>query len=359
MKINSIKNISQNKITSHKSNPIKSRQIPNDTFELSFGKRIKHSSDFLKLTKDIKDIRDTLIISCMLDENGNFVPEFEEDFVVLAKLFNDSDMDDKTRLSTLAFALGATRKQEDAKYLPFFITVIKEMYAQGFSLEKVKSIFNWEEFDVNSPRAFLILNDIFGDDLPMSDKKIFLMKYCKDENWEVDTSRIPDVLSVFKLFGIDELDEADMLYAMMYDDVNVKYNPDRCKFMHDASVKLFNYAMKNDKNAVQMIKKQPREAKSLMYLLLNAILISSQDKNGKFDLKKAQENFEGWFEYAKNNREEINSIAQIKIYDKDRENFKYFSINEYVKKVPQKEYFVDNIIYRLSNVVSNTPQTFQ
>lgn len=362
MKINSIKNISLNKTTSYKSNPIKSRQIPNDTFELSFGKRIKHSADFLEITRDVKNIRDSLTISCMMDEEGKFVPEFEDEFVELAMLYCDSDMDKETWLTTLALAFGAAKKLGAEEYLlenlTFFVNEIKELCEQGFSLKEVQSIFNWEEFDINSPKAFLILNDAFGEKMSLADKKIFLMKYCKDENWETDISRIPDVLKVFKIFGIDDLDEADVLYAMMYDDVDIKYNPDRCKFIRDVSVKLLKYAKQNDKNAIQMIKKQPREAKSLIYLLLNAILTSSQDKNGEFSLKKAKENFEDWFEYAKNNREEINSFAQIRTHNGD-ENYKYSTINEYIKKAPNMTYFVDNIIYRLSNVVSNTPQTFQ
>lgn len=362
MKINLIKNISPNKTTSYKSNPIKLRQIPNDTFELSFGKRIKHSPDFLEITRDVKDIRETLTISCMMDEKGNFVPEFEDEFVELAMLYCDPDMDKETWLTTLALALGATKKAGDEEYLleylSVFINQIKELYEQGLSSREIQSIFNWEEFDINSPRAFSILNDAFGENMPLADKKIFLMRYCKDENWETDISRIPEMLKVFKLFAVDTIEEADMLYSMMYDD-DMKYNSNRCKFVCDTLSELLKYVKQNDENATQMIQKEPQQAKNLIYLLMNAILTSSQNKNGKFSITKAKKSFAGWFEYAKNNREEINSLAQIKIYDKNKTNFKYVTINEYMKKAPEMTYFVDNIIYRLSNVVANTPQTFQ
>ena len=83
--INNISKINQKRIIT---NSIKQKTCY-DILDISFeGKRIKHSEEFLKITKDNKDLRDFITKSCMVDEHEKFSPEREELFVKLAKKTN-------------------------------------------------------------------------------------------------------------------------------------------------------------------------------------------------------------------------------------------------------------------------------
>ena len=71
MKINNIQSTFVIKQRGNILNPAKIQEVKYDVLDISFkGKRVKHSKDFLEITKTNKDLRSFITQACLLDKDG-------------------------------------------------------------------------------------------------------------------------------------------------------------------------------------------------------------------------------------------------------------------------------------------------
>jgi len=350
MKINAIKNVVARRYQL-KSNPIKqTTNVQKDTFELSFGaKRPKHSSEFLELTKDNKDLRAYLTYTCMLDENDEFSEDYEKSFVEYAK--NNKTVDSYSLIIT-ALAQKQAKIQGDMEYTPFYCGLAEALKRKGVKKEDIKTLLSFRRFDIDMPKAVLYLDEIFKQELPMQEKIMFIDRYCKDTNGSSDSLIMMNFISLLAALEISDMDMADLFYSLTLD-FDIKFNNDKCKFMTQSVEALMNYCLQNDKVAQAFIQQSPIEAKTSIYLSLKALVESNEAQYGNFNPEKAKESFDSWFEYVKNNKDLIDKNQKITLYDENRDVIRVISVKEAVEKHNCNPVKYFNTLYRLSSVLAN------
>jgi len=350
MKINAIKNINYKPFKLNKNRQTFKTQ--NDSFELSFSARIKHSKDFLEITKNNKDIRSYLTSLCMLDEEGNFNEIAQDTFVeYYHSLKAETTQNERDFLTSIALAL---KLSEENDYLEFpqhlaQIEVVKEDY--NLSNEEIRMLFSPENYDFNLPHAYTIIKTVY-EDTPSNDIVLFLTRYCKTKENLTDITVVENLCRLFNLMGVKELDMADSIYSIVLDENN-EVNCQKCKFMTNAITEVFKYCAQ-ESNSYSFVVSQPKKAKNLLILAMKNLIQTAQAQNkGKFDYNIAIDSFNAWFEYAIKNQDEINNQQKVAVYDSKDLKVKEISISQVVKKYPNVAADFDNTLYRFSSILAN------
>lgn len=356
MKINAIKNLTYQQFKQNNNRQIFKTQ--NDTFELSFRAKIKHSKDFLEITKNNKDIRNYLTSLCMLDENGNFDKMAQDTFVeYYHSLKSETAQNERDFLTSIALALKLSEENyylEAPQHLAQ-IEVGKKEY--GFNNEEIKAVFSPNNFDFNLPHAYAIIKTV-NEDISSSDIILFLTRYCKTKENLTDIIAVEKLCKLFNLMGIQELDMADLTYSVVLDNES-EINHSKCDFAINSIMEVFNYCSKEE-NSCSFVINQPRKAKNLLILAIKSLIQSNEIQNdGKFDLKTATDSFNIWFEYVKNNKEEINNFQKMAVFDPKGLKVKEITIAQAIKSYPDIAVNFDNTLYRFSSILANFPDDIQ
>ena len=157
--INNISKINQKRIIT---NSIKQKTCY-DILDISFeGKRIKHSKEFLKITKDNKDLRDFITKSCMVDEHEKFSPEREELFCKTCKENESDDLVQREVLILCATAISGHYNSTKRAGLKYCLKESKKLLQAGFSKEDIINIFNSEFFYIGYSEGLIYLKQILG-----------------------------------------------------------------------------------------------------------------------------------------------------------------------------------------------------
>lgn len=358
MKINSIKNINYPRINSfdlNKNYSSKTRYFK----DIYFGNNIKYSQEFLDITKDDKNIREYVASALLNDNDGEVGEKIQEDFAYLfSQLYKTEKYDKRTLLYAISAAFIKNYQKSgniDYEKLGNDINQAYFLYEANYDSSQVRTILDYG--DENMANAFCYMRKKYGDDLSFIDIKIFLTRYCTNEENQVDLKRVACLSEAFSKVGIQDKILADGLFTVMHNS-DYEFDFEICNYINNSMDKLLSYIKNYDQNAIAYFAYNPKEASErLVFMFMHLVEGSGRLSNGEFSTQKANEAFDDWFEYVKENKETIEYDEKLRIA-LNNGKIAEKSIWEMMKKLPQQAYMFDNIIFLMSCVLMNERGTF-
>lgn len=353
MKINNIQNFSKINQTRTATNSI-SRKINYDVFEPSFeGKRIKHSKDFLEITKNDKDLRQFITKTCMLDENKVFSQKREKAFCLAYNLLSKETEDKRNALIASAIAIKSSFEIiGDYSEIETLFKFNMKLLEEGFSKKEVCMIFNPESFDFKKPAGFIYMKELFKDSCSFEDMNFFLTRYGLDKNAKsIDTNRIVELALLFNLINPNNVFQADGLFSLTLDK-DGNFDAKRSSFLYGSTKILLERCRISDKNSAHFITSQENKAKGMILSMLTNLINSNTLPSGEFDEKSAKEAFKIWLDYIDSHKEEINGALKVPVYFSSDNEVKEITINE-AMKVSAQNIIYDSDLYRIAAVVGD------
>lgn len=341
MKITSIKTpiIAKQKISNLKS--VK-QNLQTDAISISFGaKRIKHSDEFLKITKNDKDLRDFITKTCMLSDDEEFLPDKEKFYCKTYGDFKTEDTDERTVLIACAAAINGAKNAK----LKYCFNSAKKLLNAGFSKENIVCIFNSDLFKVGYVDALLYLKGIQGDDFDLSEADVFIANFCKDDNDIIAPERVTGLRPLFETLLIDNKYHADALYDLCCDSKK-QFSLERAKLLSVLINGLAGICKSVGDNPDSYFNANSEKAKGDIISMLSSLFLSSTLENGEIDTNKTIDILEQMAVYAYENREELNASLKIPFFDVQSGGVIERTVDEIKNVNPALTEVYDNLFFR-------------
>ncbi|MBR5304374.1 MAG: hypothetical protein IKU37_06060 [Candidatus Gastranaerophilales bacterium] len=354
MKITSIKTpiVAKQKISNLKS--VK-QNLQTDAISISFGaKRVKHSDEFLKITKNDKDLRGFITKTCMLSDDEEFLPDREKFYCKAYGDFKTEDTDVRIVLIACAAAINGAKNAK----LKYCFNSAKKLLNAGFSKEDIVCIFNSDLFKVGYVDALLYLKGIQGDDFDLSEADVFIANFCKDDNDIIAPERVTGLTLLFEILSIDNKYQADVLYDLCCNDG--EFSLQRAQSLFSLMVALIEACKQVGDDPSLYFNANSEKAKGDIISMFSSLFLSSTLENGEIDIDKTVDILEQMAVYAHENREELNASLKIPFFDVQSGGVIEMTVDEIKKVNPALAEVYDNLFFRtvvlFNNEASTIPQ---
>ena len=354
MKINAIKNTNFKNYQT-KTNAIKQTfNYPKDSFTLSFGaKKAKHSNEFIELTKNDKYLQVRLKELCMLDENGEFNPEYEKYFLDLVRSLSEEEKNDPSLLRNFALAIGTARRLNyDEEAIHYLLGNIFALKKYDYLDNEIEFLFRSKDFNLTLPPAYIVMQDLLKDNMDFDEKTYFLTKFCKKPDGSTDSERIAGLIELFSLLQPQYESVSEKILNMLLDE-DGNFNMTKCAFALDCINSIYGYVLAKDENFVKFVQEDGEQATAILISTLKKLIAQNEEENGEFDIEKAKETFSAWYDYVKENKQHLSRTLYVNVYDVCENKESKMPIEELIKKYPNKEIYFNNTVYMLSSLITN------
>lgn len=335
MRVTSINNISKIKQKRIITNSIKQKTCY-DILDISFeGKRIKHSKEFLKITKDNKDLRDFITKSCMVDEHEKFSPEREELFCKTCKENESDDLTQREVLISCATAISGHYNSTKRARLEYCLKKSKELLQAGFSKEDIINIFNSEFFYIGYSEGLIYLKQILGNDFNLPDANLFLARYCLDNDGKTNPQKVATFNFLFSTLSLDNIYQADAVYNLCLN-TEGEVDPTKCTIIAYIGTALLKGSYQDVKSKGEIIS------------TLSTILSSSTSETGEIDEDKALSLYHDIGNYVIENEEALDLSLKFPVYNQTSGEVEEMTMQELRKNFPQQSMQYDNFFSKFT-----------
>lgn len=336
-KINNIPKFNQKRIIS---NPIK-QDVQYDILDISFSsKRIRHSKEFLKHTKNNDNLRDFITKTCMIDENGKFSPKREELFCKTYKNLDVKDLSEEDSLILCATAVGGYFNSIKGASIEYCLKTGKNLLEAGFSKEDINNIFNSDFFYTGYSEGLIYLKQVLGDNFNLPDANLFLVRYCLDNKGRTVPQKVSIFAYLFSELSIDNIYQADAIYNLSLNDKK-EIDPNKSALISFIGKALLDASSQDTK------------AKGEVISILTSILSLSTLETGEIDVNKALKIWQDIGEYVIDNEGMLDSILKFPIFNPTTGEAEEITMQQLRKKFPQECVQYDNLFSKFVAMFKN------
>ncbi len=382
MKINTINFFKHNKNNNLKTFKTNKRTdfLKNVNFDtLNFKSSLNPKKDVHEIDKYVenKPLNEEIKEKLLIQEDGSYSRELEEDFILYFKLATNSikninsqykkDALTKAVLETLR-AVEIPKKPSDIEILTLIAQAYSAVLHNQTNVFEVYNICKDEDGKIDSEKANMIFLWQYGSYNQFSPYKIaeLLDEYCRDKDNKISKDKSEMIPILFNCCNCNTDEECTKFTKLVLDDENdlkSDINLDKYQFLVSKMLKLYSISIEEleknyniDLNDIQKDDSysQKAELSSIITFLSSEIIAklmeNSTDKDGKFNIEKAQQTFDFILKYAQDYRYSLNETKVFKVSNPNMGNLyrKEISLNE-LEGITAARY--DNSVYRMHRIL--------